>query len=418
MDSRDAAAAAVLFKGSATRRTSLRKGGTHHTNTCGRPFVDARGQIHIHDVYRETTVDAEALIEIPGADREYDDRPRGWLAPAFTEDGTVCFATLTGGRIRAERDGQVIFDVNAGGDVSTPLVRTRDGRFVYGTRDGWLLALSADGKTHRVIACGDTEICSADDPPVFICAGAANEIYVETHLGSLSRVEADGTVSWSTPYEKATTEPLRRSPAPVITDDGSTIYRTNTFHRLIAIDAATGRERWQHRFNDRRASTPVARPTFDAQGNAYTLTEDGTGWCFSPDGKVVSQIRTNQAYRATNQFEPTIDLDADGHICMTPNPGHFLVYDAQGTELAHLETHDMFRAVDYIHGFSLSPDRTRAYIVSGAFGIAEVTLPSDSATRIALPDDTSPPSLTAAPTIEQKEDSVVIGGVVVKKRIS
>ena len=68
--------------------------------------------------------------------------------------------------------------------------------------------------------------------------------------------------------------------------DAGTLYVTTAFGRLSALDAATGRARWEQRLGAAATGTPTVR-----DGLVYAVGRDATGWAMEADtGRVAWQV--------------------------------------------------------------------------------------------------------------------------------
>jgi len=189
--------------------------------------------------------------------------------------------------------------------------------------------------------------------------------------------------------------------------DGSTVY-DNGMVRLKALDPATGRTRWALDFPGGIAAPPVQ----DGKGNLIVLSGDRKVRVLSADGRVERSWEIDADIATVNTTRPRLAIDNQGNICMTPNPGEFSVYSPEGRKVITVTPDSLFPGT-YIEDFVLSRDGSSAFVVAGAFGIAEVSLPGSARQKAEqLMDELGEDSgENPASVVIEEEDYIEIDGV-------
>ncbi|MBI3925208.1 MAG: hypothetical protein HY319_06680 [Armatimonadetes bacterium] len=87
--------------------------------------------------------------------------------------------------------------------------------------------------------------------------------------------------------------------------------------------------------------------------------------------------------------------------------------------MLRLTSRELFGQLDYLHDFSLSADRTNAYVLAGAYGPAEVELRSadqivEDQTQQAMEQIATPQE--PVPIIRKDEETVTIEGITLPRR--
>jgi outer membrane protein assembly factor BamB len=176
------------------------------------------------------------------------------------------------GVYRIGRDGKVKWHYPEGEDrpkhvFSSPLV-TADGAVYFGGQDGFVTALTDDGKkawqyTIRADVDGSAAL------------GIDGTLYVGADDGRIHAIRRDGTLKWSFVTQKD----IRSSIA--VAEDG-TIYATSFDKNLYSLDP-DGNVRWILPTGGRIMSTPV----LDRSGNVFFGSHDDRVYAVSPAGKVL-----------------------------------------------------------------------------------------------------------------------------------
>ena len=107
-------------------------------------------------------------------------------------------------------------------------------------------------------------------------------------------VSTAGAPIWSVDLTPASDDPDDGSGGGIAVA-GNTVYATNGFGQLTALDTTTGDIRWQHDFDAGAAAAPTV-----SDGVVYAVTTNATGWALSADsGRVLWQVVGTVADRSS-----------------------------------------------------------------------------------------------------------------------
>ncbi|MEM9425751.1 MAG: PQQ-binding-like beta-propeller repeat protein [Pseudomonadota bacterium] len=110
-------------------------------------------------------------------------------------------------------------------------------------------------------------------------------VFVMDSRARLSAVSTAGRPLWSVDLTPVSDDPDDGSGGGIAVSDGS-VYATNGFGQLTAVDATSGAIRWQHDFDAGAAAAPTV-----SDGVVYAVTTNATGWALSAEtGRVLWQV--------------------------------------------------------------------------------------------------------------------------------
>ncbi|MDK3020514.1 PQQ-binding-like beta-propeller repeat protein [Pseudodonghicola flavimaris] len=110
-------------------------------------------------------------------------------------------------------------------------------------------------------------------------------IYTLDSSARVTAVTTGGAVAWSTDLVPATDSDGQATGGGLAYHEG-TLYVSSGYGRLTALDAATGKQRWQQRLD----ATGSGQPTVYG-GLVYLVAGDDTGWAVdTKDGRIVWQV--------------------------------------------------------------------------------------------------------------------------------
>lgn len=119
-------------------------------------------------------------------------------------------------------------------------------------------------------------------------------IFVMDSRARLTAVSTAGAPIWSVDLTPASDDPDDGSGGGIAVA-GNTVYATNGFGQLTALDTTTGDIRWQHDFDAGAAAAPTV-----SDGVVYAVTTNATGWALSADsGRVLWQVVGTVADRSS-----------------------------------------------------------------------------------------------------------------------
>lgn len=110
-------------------------------------------------------------------------------------------------------------------------------------------------------------------------------VFVMDSRARLSAVSTAGRPLWSVDLTPSSDDPDDGSGGGIAVSGGS-VYATNGFGQLTAVDATSGAIRWQHDFDAGAAAAPTV-----SDGVVYAVTTNATGWALSAEtGRVLWQV--------------------------------------------------------------------------------------------------------------------------------
>ena len=175
------------------------------------------------------------------------------------------------GVYRISTEGKIVWHWPADDDrakhvFSSPLV-TEDGLVVFGSQDGFITALDAEGKeAWRYKVGADVDGSAA--------AGIDGSIYIGADDGRMFALRADGSLKWSFVAQSD----IRSSVA--VAPDGS-VYLSSFDGNLYSLDPA-GNVNWMLPTGGRIAASPV----LDADGVVYVGSQDDRLYAVTAEGRV------------------------------------------------------------------------------------------------------------------------------------
>jgi outer membrane protein assembly factor BamB len=370
---------------------------------CGAPFTTADGTVIVTSPWEFMTVDSREFSVTKTVKYPMEQESITFDAPAFKEDGTFYALTQDRKHIRGIKEGVEVLNIDTGDTIATPLALSGS-KLAYCTRDGMLKLIGLDGRVKRKkkIPMAPTKEAYHQDGPIAVQFGKNGSIYVQTGDDRVISYGPRGLWSTTIPRTAHYPQAMRIEES----DDGSTLYLGGA-KGVIAIDAASGKEKWNCDLGDASAIAPI----HDSAGTLYGLTKKGTIALISPEGKVERSFSTGEECDTVNQSCPRLRVDGHGNICVTPNCGKFQIFDRSGFRLLTIEKNKLFREVDYLHDFILSGDGMRAFLIPGTGSFAEITLPLSIAERAASCGSTPSAGEEASPGVIKDDDFVWIDGI-------
>lgn len=199
---------------------------------------------------------------------------------AVAPDGTLVFGA--GADVfSVDREGSVRWRFRTGLKVfSTPAI-DEDGTVYVGSQDDHLYAIAPDGRLRWRYRTRD----DVDGSPAI---GDDGTIYVGSDDHRVYALRRDGTLRWSTDLDGDVR-------APVGLGDG--VVYAGVFAprpRMVALDAATGQERWSFAVSAGDSGGSVSSgPVVDRDGNLYFGADDDFVYALDPAGRLRWFFRTH-----------------------------------------------------------------------------------------------------------------------------
>ncbi|MEM1413330.1 MAG: PQQ-binding-like beta-propeller repeat protein [Myxococcota bacterium] len=211
---------------------------------------------------------------------------------------------------RVTRTGELVWRYAADAKIFATPAALGDGTLVVGSQDDHVHALTPEGERRWVYRTeGDVDA----SPSI----GDDGTIYVGSDDRRVYALSPEGQLRWSAHVEGMVRAPLG------LTLDGAVLAGVfGPRPRLIALDAATGRERWT--FSLAVADTTeigvASGPLVDAQGNVYFGAHDDYLYALTPRG----ELRWAEAVAGDVDSSPV--LMADGTLVVGSDDGRLYAF--------------------------------------------------------------------------------------------
>lgn len=324
------------------------------------PPLQSGNQIHLAGLQEIVTLDAGTL-EVTGTTR----RSLSNEGAAILPDGRLVYVDVHA-RTLHTADGQLFHD--AGDRICSRLAFTPEGKPLMGVAPNQIQV--AGGPTCRIPA--GTRSDEEGDRALAVAAGP-DRIVGLTRDNRVVGFGPDGQLRWS-----VTEELTWPRVEPVFSPDGKTVYLSSVDKAVVALNAEDGTERWRVPIEG-RGLTP---PRLDEQGNLHLYTSASRVLKLSPDGGSVRDTPTGTRYYVSMGYAPQLELDRLGNAVVLANPDETLVFSPEGHRLMALRTEDLFDGLgEFVDSMTLSPDKSKAVLLSGSRGVTEVELPRTPAER-------------------------------------
>lgn len=188
-----------------------------------------------------------------------------------------------------------------GGEVASSPAVGAGGLIYFGSDDGYLYCLNADGtlRWKLELGTGVTSGVTLNVQTGMIYVAAGNSEYA---------VNANGTLAWSFATGRAIIANATLSPS------NTTLYVVSFDHYLYALNAATGTVNWKFMANDGMDATPTVSTAGTIYAgsydyNLYSLTDTGSGY------------HVNWSFDTLFLVESTAVIDSCGNILSTNDLG-------------------------------------------------------------------------------------------------
>jgi outer membrane protein assembly factor BamB len=221
-------------------------------------------------------------------------------SPAVAADGTVYQGTFDGWLFALSPEGKKKWSYRVGSEIFSSPAVGEDGTIYFGSRDRNLYALTPAGKLKWSF---HTDAWVDSSPAI----GKDGTVYFGSWDRQFYALSADGQLKW----KFATSNVITTSPA--IAADG-TIYFGSHDQNLYAL-APDGKLRWQFGTG---AQIDIS-PTIARDGTIYFGSTDGFLYALRPDGTELWRLRT-ESYTAS----PPV-LDAVGNLFLAAGREHISV---------------------------------------------------------------------------------------------
>ncbi|MDQ7825145.1 MAG: PQQ-binding-like beta-propeller repeat protein [Candidatus Eremiobacteraeota bacterium] len=382
---------------------SFRKNADDHAVVYAGPFVGKDGAFQVLDFKELLRYDGASLTPEVAQQFEYDKEGPDHSGAVFTAEGTCVFLSHDR-RLRAFRDGHELFSVPIGEQPNSPVAAT-DSLIAYASRDGKVNVHGSDGALRESYTVplkqGEKEDTWVKPRHVFI--DSRERVYLLTCDNELMQLK-NGGAAWSAGLGAMPRDQFRKF--LLESGNGETVY-CRAERGLAAVECDSGKIQWSADLG----SLPAVSPVTDDKGNLYVLTKDGKISVISPDGKKLRDWDTGIKPDIVNSANPRLLIDCRGNVCITPNPCSFHVYTAEGDPIVKLKCGDLFREVDYIQDFSLTPDGKKTILLAGSYFVGEMELPSTSAQKYREAQQNGAASEAESADIIQEDEYVIIGGI-------
>lgn len=219
-------------------------------------------------------------------------------SPALAPDGTIYLGTFDGWMLAVTPDGKGKWKFKAGREIKSSPAVAADGTIYFGSRDWKFYALTPNGKLKWTFATG----AWVDSSPAIAADGT---VYFGSWDNNFYALNPDGSLKW----KFATSNIISSSPA--IAPDG-TIYFGSHDKNLYAL-APDGKLKWKFT----TGAEITASPTIGADGTIYFTSTDGNCYAFKPDGTQQWKLHTD-GYTSSSPV-----LDAEGNLYFAVNAAQF-----------------------------------------------------------------------------------------------
>ena len=251
----------------------------------------------------------------------------GVSSPALAPDGTIYQGTFNGWMLAVTPEGRLKWRFKTGREIKSSPAVAADGTIYFGSRDWKFYALTPDGKFKWSFATG----AWVDASPAIAADGA---IYFGSWDKFFYALNPDGSLKW----KFATSNIVSASPA--IGADGTIYFGSHdkTFYAL----APDGKVKWTFT----TGAEITASPAIGADGTIYFTSTDGNCYALKPDGTKLWQLHTG-GYTSSSPV-----LDAGENLCLMVNRFHTAI------------THE--GKILWQHGTEFNLDTTPAVTMAGA----------------------------------------------------
>lgn len=239
-------------------------------------------------------------------------------SPAVGPDGTIYFGTFNGQLLAIDADGSTKWVFKAEREIRSSPAIGADGTIYFGSRDRHLYALSRSG----ALKWRFSTRAWVDSSPALSSEGLIVFGSWDKRLYALS---GDGKKLW----EFETGAPIVSSPAIGI--DG-TIYFGSHDRKVYALNAA-GEKKWEFA----TAGAVVSSPALQGNECLYITSTDGSLYSLNMDGTVRWKLRTGSITEST----PTIGETGDIYIGVNKS---LWVVTREGQRHIEYATHDFLES--------------------------------------------------------------------------
>lgn len=326
---------------------------------------------------------------------------------AGTPDGAVVYVNQAKDRLLKAKDGEVEVLAEQPG-ITSAVTPTEDGGFLFGTGDGKIHAVHADGTREEHLQMPWRVA------PERVAAGQDGTTFVSVHRG-LAAFDPAGQKLWG--KQVPTTRGGHTYPL-LLTQDGQRLIHTGLDHAAVAFDAKTGDEVWTVKLDPKEGDC-FNEGTLDRDGNLYTVSGQGVLFKISPEGKVLWKRDGGGPGPSSVVTNARVEIDTDGNVCVNPNTERFQVFTAEGVPLLDLKGKERMEGASYLFDFTLSPDGHKALLLTrrmeeNGYRLLEVGLPGPAAPLLAgLPEAPAEPTAT----IQAGPREVTIGDIQLPVRL-
>jgi len=274
-------------------------------------------------------------------------------APAIAADGTVIIGAQDGSLYAFNPDGSFKWSSAISSDwIDASATISTNGTVYTASWDGSVYALNAsDGSLEWTRETGGFIVAS---PAI----GPDGTVYVGSNDGFMYAFSPDGAVLWATDSSGAL-EPVNG--APVLNEEGSSLYFGTDSGTLYAINTADGSLRWSfaaadlHPPGSDESAEISSSPSVSAGGVIYVTSENGYLYALSANGELLWH------YRAAESIRSSVVISETSELYFAAQDGYLYALDSEGFQLWEAFVGDVFYSTPAL-------DRDGNIIVGGYAG--------------------------------------------------